>query len=137
MSSLSVNPRIITIIRWIARIWTIPIFVFALGEILIPDPYAVQPVPLADWISLGFLGVSILGLLLAWRWEGLGGAIAIAGFVGHVVAFGITRGYWWFGALGSLAFILVLPGILFLVCWALSRGKRKLAAPMNSRSATR
>jgi len=148
MSSLSVNPRIVTILRWIARVWSILIFLVALLIVVVPDPNVVEPVPLTDWIELGFYGVSILGLLLAWRWEGLGGAIAIAGVVGHDVAFRIIRGYWFHVLVPAalLEFVLVLPGILFLACWALSRGrsasrpsgdKRELAGPMNSRAATK
>ncbi|MCJ7667472.1 MAG: hypothetical protein MUP04_04170 [Anaerolineae bacterium] len=126
MSRSSVIPRIVTIIRWIARIWSILIFVLALLVIITPDPYVVEPVPLADRILMGFFGVAILGLLIAWRWEGLGGAIAIASAVGHDATFRITRGYWFLKLPPSapLEFLFVLPGILFLVCWALSRSKR-------------
>jgi hypothetical protein len=141
MNSLNINPRIVKIIRWIARVWSILIFVIALLIVVVPDPNIVQPVPLTDWIELGFYWVSILGLLLAWRWEGLGGAIAIAGVVGHGVAFRIIRGYWFHILVPAalLEFVLALPGILFQVCWALSRGrsasrssggKREAAGPM-------
>lgn len=127
----SANPRIVTIIRWIARIWSILLFVLALLIIVAPDPNVVKPVPLTDWIELGFYGVAILGLLIAWRWEGLGGAIAIAGVVGNNVAFGIIRGYW-FPGLAIPAFLFVVPGTLFLACWALSRGKREVTGPTNT-----
>ena len=128
MSRWSVNPRIVTIIRWIARIWSILIFALAVLVIIIPDPYTVKPVPLADQIAMGLFGVAILGSLIAWRWEGLGGAIAIASVVGDDVFCRITRG----GGLWSqvltpaspLVFLFGFPGILFLVCWALSRSKR-------------
>ena len=113
----------VTILRWVARIWSILVFLFALGVMVAPDPYVVEPVPLGDWIQLGFYGLAVLGLLLAWRWEGLGGAIAIAGVVGSGVAFGISRGYW-FPGLAIPALLVAVPGILFLVCWRLSRGRR-------------
>ena len=144
MSSTGVNLRIVTIIRWIARVWSVLIFLVALLIVVAPDPYVVQPVPLTDWIELGFYWVSILGLLLAWRWEGLGGAMALAGIVGHAIAFRIFRGDWFVQTLPI--FVLGLPGILFLVCWALSRGrsasrssggKREAAGPMNSQPATK
>ena len=142
MGSQSANPRLMTIIRWIARVWSILIFLVALLIVVVPDPNVVQPVPLTDWIELGFYWVVILGLLLAWRWEGLGGAIALAGIVGHAVAFRIFRDTWFVQAIP--VFILGLPGILFLLCWALSRsrrsssgGKRELGGPMNSQPATK
>ena len=110
MSNLSVKPRLLTIIRWTARIWSILIFVIALLVIVVPDPNVVEPVPLTDWIMLGFYGASIGGLLLAWRWEGLGGAIAIAGVVSHNVAFRVFRGVWLVQAIPL--FLFGLPGII-------------------------
>jgi hypothetical protein len=133
MSSLSTNLRIMTIIRWIARIWSILIFARAVVIVVVPDPYLVKPVPLTDWIELGFYGVAILGLLLAWRWEGLGGTIAIVGVVGHAIAFCIFRGVWFVQAIPVLLY--GLPGIFFLVNWAMSRDKRELAGPKSNRSA--
>ena len=143
MSTLSINPRIVTIIRWIARIWSILIFVIALLIVVLPDPNVVQPVPLTDWNELGFYWVSILGLLLAWRWEGLGGTMAIAGVAGHDVAFRIIRGYWFHVLVPSalLEFVFVLPGILFIACWALSRSRRSPSGgkhePMRSQLVTK
>ena len=55
------------IIRWIARIWSIPILIFALLRAFTPDPYATEPVQVEDWFLLGLWGVAILGLLVAWR----------------------------------------------------------------------
>ena len=128
MSRWSVNPRIVTIIRWIARIWSILIFALAVLVIRTPDPWVVEPVPLADRIAMGLFGAAILGSLIAWRWEGLGGAIAIASVVGDDVFVRITRGGGpWSQVLtpaAPLEFLFGLPGILFLVCWALSRSKR-------------
>lgn len=123
MSGSSVNSRMVTILRWFARIWSGLVFVVALLIMVAPDPYVVEPVPLGDRIQLGFYGLAILGLLSAWRWEGLGGAVAIAGVVGSSAAFAIFRGYWFPGLLIP-AFLIALPGALFLVCWRLSRGMR-------------
>lgn len=133
MINKSWNNRVETIIRWVARIWSILIFVFVLLIVVTPDPYLVKPIPLTDWIELGFYGVTTLGLLLAWRWEVIGGAITIAGVLGHEVVFRIIRGYW-FPGLVTPTLLFMLPGILFLMCWALLRGKLKSAGPMNSRS---
>ncbi len=123
MSGSSVNSRMVTILRWFARIWSGLVFVVALLIMVAPDPYVVEPVPLGDRIQLGFYGLAILGLLSAWRWEGLGGAVAIAGVVGSGVAFAMFSGYWFPGLLIP-AFLIALPGALFLVCWRLSRGMR-------------
>ena len=128
MSRWSVIRRIVTIIRWIARIWSILLFALAVLVITIPDPYIVQPVPLSDQIVMGLLGVAVLGSLIAWRWEGLGGAIAIASVAAHDVGTRISRGWGgWSQALtpaSPFVFLFGVPGVLFLVCWALSRSKR-------------
>ena len=128
MSRWSVNPRIVTIIRWIARIWSILILALAVLVITTPDPYTVQRVPLADQMLMGLFGVAILGSLIAWRWEGLGGAIAIASVVAHDVTTRIIGGGGvWSQVLtpaSPLVFLFGFPGVLFLVSWALSRGKR-------------
>jgi len=136
--SSSAHLRAVTIVRWIARIWSVLLCAIALLVIIVPDPYAVKPVPLTDWVELGLYGVALVGLLIAWRWEGLGGAIAVAGVVGHGMAFRIFRGYWGLRLRPSsalLGLVFLLPAVLFLVCWALSRGKRKLAGPTNGVSA--
>ena len=72
MSTANALPRSVIIIRWIARIWSILVFVVALLTIFPPDPNATEPVPVADWFLLSLWGVAILGLLVAWRWELVG-----------------------------------------------------------------
>jgi hypothetical protein len=127
-----VNPRLVAVVRWIARIWTALVTLIILLIVVLPDPYAVEPVPVGDWILLGILyGTALLGLWLAWRWEGIGGAIAIASLPAHFVAFRIIRGVWplSFGTLVIRAILFVLPGVLFLLCWFLSRGKDRSKSP--------
>jgi len=130
MSRWSVISRIVTIVRWIARIWSILILALAVLVITTPDPWVAEPQSLAQQIA-NPLGVAILGSLIAWRWEGLGAAIAVA----SVVVFDVTTrigqrmggGPLWSQVLtpaSPLVFVFGFPGILFLVCWALSRGKR-------------
>lgn len=118
------NPRIVAVMRWTARVWSILVLFIALAILIAPDPYSTgEPVPLGDMIILGLRGVAVLGLLVAWRWEAVGAAVTIAAVVADVVGFGVVEGSWAM-AFGSLAFlgpIFVLPAILFLISWALSR----------------
>jgi hypothetical protein len=78
MSITSAVPRSVKIIRWIARSWGILLAAFVLLRIFTPDPYATGPVPAEDWFLLSLWGVAVLGLLIAWRWELVGGIITIA-----------------------------------------------------------
>ena len=81
------DDRVTKWIRRIARIWSSPIIVYSLlmlagyawnwVTIGKADPYAVEGYHLVEALPpiLTFLGV--LGLGIAWRWEGLGGAITL------------------------------------------------------------
>jgi len=120
MSAAKVVPRSGKIIRWIARLWSILVFVVALLIIFTPDPYATEPVPVADWFLLSLWGVAILGLVVAWRWEFVGGIITIATLFIRELAWVILKGDWMVSFLIMWLFI-VPPAILFLVAWGLER----------------
>jgi hypothetical protein len=125
------RPGGVRILRWIARIWSLAVLVVALLIVILPDRYAVYPVPLTDWVLLSFYWIAILGLLIAWRWEALGGTLAITAVLGRSVAFYIIRGVWPFdlSSLSILTVVFVLPGILYLVCWRMSRHHKSDALP--------
>jgi hypothetical protein len=124
------SPRGVRILRWIARIWSLAVLVAALLIVILPDRYAVYPVPLTDWVLLSFYWIAILGLLIAWRWEALGGTLAIAAVFGRAVAVYVIRKVWPFdlSSLSILA-VFILPGILYLVCWGLSRHHKSEVPP--------
>jgi hypothetical protein len=76
-------------IRWIARIWSIPLIVYALVVLIgtiatwlglgTPDPYAVQEQQTAaEYLTPVLLSLSALGLALAWRWELQGSLLSLA-----------------------------------------------------------
>jgi len=97
-----------TIFRWIARVIGIVLvglmLILAIGEgvpNLFTQPFLIQ---------LGFLALALVvsGILLAWRWEFLGGIMSLAGWVLFILA---ERVHWQH----SLFFILlVVPSLLFL-----------------------
>jgi len=118
-------------LRRIARIWSIVIIVFTLIMLIsyainwvktgTADPHAMKDYPpVENFIPLTVV-LSVLGLGLAWRWEGLGGAINIGFFLASLaVHFWLIspRPYPY-----SIAIALPTPGILFLVCWWISKKK--------------
>jgi hypothetical protein len=63
--------------------------------------------------SLSVLALSavIVGLLLAWIWEGLGGAVAVVG----MAVFMLLIGSW--GAASGLLLVPAAIGVLHVVCW--------------------
>jgi len=110
-------------IRWIARIWGTVIITFALLMLIgyawnwvtigKADPYVVEDYPPIENLIPITLGLSVLGLGIAWRWEGLGGVITI---VFQLVTLAVhhlllsPRPYPY-----PLTIIITTPGILFLV----------------------
>jgi len=116
-------------IRWIARIWSTVIIAFALLTLIgyawnwvttgKADPYALENYPRVENLIPITLGLSFLGLGIAWRWERLGGAIAI---VFQLATLAVH--YWLLSPRPypyPLTIAIMTPGILFLVCWWRSR----------------
>jgi len=106
----------IQIVRWTARIWSIAslglLLLFVIGE-------GINPTMGREWLGLLFFpfGISV-GMILAWRKEGIGGSITAGSlliFYGIYLATagGFPKGWAW------LAF--AAPGFLFLLSWYLSR----------------
>ena len=115
-------------LRGIARIWSIAIFVFTLiilsgyavnwAKTGTADPHAMKDYPTIENLIPITLILSVLGLSLAWRWEGLGGAINIGFYLANVAVH-----FWMISPRPYpylIAIVLPIPGILFLVCWWMS-----------------
>ena len=123
-------------IRWLARIWgtlivavTLLIFIgYAWNWVTTgkADPYATEDYPPIENLPPLFAVLSVLGLGLAWRWEGLGGAITLifnlAGLPVLLVHWPIAQGFprYLVAPYGTWMMI-AIPGILFLVCWRRSK----------------
>jgi hypothetical protein len=129
------DDRLTKWIRWIARIWSAPIIIYALlllagyawdwMTIGTADPYAVDDYPFVEAIPPILLFVSILGLAIAWRWEGLGGFIALGFQIATLFVLAIQRpitgDFYWSVFPYLLTMVVAVPGILFCVCWWRSR----------------
>ena len=123
-------------IRWIARIWGTLIVAVTLLMLIgyawswvttgVADPHAVEDYPPIENVPPLFALLSVLGLGIAWRWEGLGGAIAV---VFSLAALPVLLVHWpiahdfprYLVAPYGTWTIITIPGILFLVCWWRSR----------------
>jgi hypothetical protein len=118
-------------IRWIARIWSFPIIVYSLimltgyawnlVTIGKADPYAVEGYPLIEALPPILMFLSVLGLGIAWRYEGLGGAITLVFLFVVLLLLLIQRPIdqvFYRSAIPFLmSMVIAIPGILFLVCW--------------------
>lgn len=119
-------------IRWIARIWGALLVAVALLILIgyawswmttgVADPHAVEDYPPIENLPPLFALLSVLGLGIAWRWEGLGGAITVlfslATLPVLLVHWPIARDFprYLVAPYGTWT-IITIPGILFLVCW--------------------
>lgn len=109
-------------LRWSARASSILaigiVLMFAFGEGLNLSRFTNRELVLFVFFPLGVC----LGMVVAWRWEGLGGGIttsSLAAFylVHRLSSSGFPRGF-------ALA-VLSAPGLLFLLCWLWTRLKTK------------
>jgi hypothetical protein len=118
-------------IRWIARILSIVIIGFTLmmviGHAVTPDPHAIDYPPIENLLPL-VMCLSVLGLGLAWRWEGLGGAISVVFFLANLGLYWAIRGK--FFPLRGLPILspVLITGMLFLVCWWRTRSSSRMTA---------
>jgi hypothetical protein len=142
-SVTGVDDRTTKRIRWIARIWGTlvagVILLTAIGYAWswlttgVADPHAVEDYPPIENVPPLLALVSAIGLALAWRWERLGGAIAVAsnlaGLPVLLVHWPIAQDFPRFlVAPYGVWLMIAIPGILFLICWR--RSKRR-AIPDN------
>ncbi len=115
MSHLHLHSDSITIgIRWVARALSLlvagVIVLFFIGD------GGLNPLKLTarEFVLMLFFFTTWLGLLLAWRWELVGGAMTVGGislfYLFHLTATGHLPRGWAFG-------IIALPGLFFLLCW--------------------
>jgi phosphate starvation-inducible membrane PsiE len=121
-------------IRWIARIWSIPVIAYALVMIIgytvswittgVADPHAVENYPFIENLPPMFMFLAIVGLGIAWFKEKLGGIINL---FFCLVTIPILIIHWPIIqnpnniAPYILTIIVAFPGILFLVYWHRSK----------------
>jgi hypothetical protein len=122
----AVNPTTFRI-RWVARIWSLLLLAIALilvgRNIFAPAPEATQFAEGDNLIPVSLL-ISVLGLLIAWRWEGLGAAINLGFFfANYLINWIYHHDILNFGLVFALSPV-ILPGILFLVAWLRVRKER-------------
>jgi hypothetical protein len=119
-------------IRWTARVWgTLVVavillvllgYVWNLATTGVADPHAVEDYPPIENLPPLFAVLSAVGLALAWRWEGIGGAIAVAfnlaGLPVLLIHWPIAQGFpRYLVAPYGVWLMIAVPGVLFLACW--------------------
>jgi len=112
------NEKVIKIIRWIARIWSL--FSLALFLLFFIGESWGQPLQFTPEELLGLLffpGGVVLGMILAWKWELWGGLITVASLLAfYLLEFIMDRDF----PGGPWFLLFAAPGFLFLLVWRLS-----------------
>ncbi len=107
-------------IRWVARgsgvVLTALFCLFVVGQGF-PN-LAAQPVEVV--IEFAAIAMMISGFLVGWRWEGIGGGLALLGFLLFCGVELIVNASLPGGAIPFFA----IPGVLLLISYAISRDER-------------
>jgi hypothetical protein len=104
----------------IARISSVVILgitlLMVIGHLVVPEPIEADYPPIENLLPV-IMCLSVLGLGIAWRWEGLGGAISVGFFLAHLAMYwAIRQRFFPFRALVIFSPV-PITGILFLICW--------------------
>lgn len=120
---MTVQNKIPTIIRWIARISGSLILAFILffllAHIFGEDESGNGFKNTVEVISFLFFPIStLIGLSLALKWDGLGGIITISGMIGlFVIRPDLLNGIY--------MTIPIIPGILYTMYWLMTKNKKQ------------
>jgi hypothetical protein len=119
-------------IRRIARIWSIIIIglgvLMFIAEIIAAFTTESEPYPFYENIIPFTMFTAVVGLAVAWKWEGVGGAITIISVLANLGVYLLT-GRTAVGAVMVILIPLMIPGILFLVYWSQSRQGLETSTP--------
>ena len=119
-----IHSRSATVIRWIARVWTILVLTFVCLRIIVPDPSVTGPVPLEDLFLLGLWAAAAFSLLIAWKWESIGARIVVGILVVREIAWVVLKGRWYVNFL-LVWLVLVPPAVMFLAARRVGRASEQ------------
>jgi hypothetical protein len=90
-----------------------------------PDPYVVEGYPPLEALPPILMFLGVLGLGIAWRWEGIGGVIALvfqlSVFITLLIQRPIKDDFYRSLIPYLMSVVIAIPGILFILYWWRSR----------------
>jgi hypothetical protein len=124
MNTTIISSPLRNLVRWSARLTSLLLLglvsVFVIGHRGLPDIFR-QPTPVQ--FEFAALGLMLLGLVIGWLREGIGGLLVVLG----LVAFNIVE----FAASGRPALgafpLFAVPGVLFLLSALLQRRDNRVS----------
>jgi len=104
----------VQLLRWTARVVGTLILAFVLLNLIsggLPNVANIAP---GEWLLWGGFVLSLVGYVLLWKWELIGGIVALGGIVlFYAVNFALSRKF----PGGWVIPLFFLPGFLSIVCW--------------------
>jgi hypothetical protein len=114
----------LTSLRWFARFWGLA-FAFSILALAIGEGFNPAKLKTKELVLTVPFGAAWLGLLLGWKWEGLGGTLVVAGIAAFCLVHFVLTGL---GRFPGWAFpVIAVPGLLYLVSWFYRRKKSHVA----------
>ncbi len=106
-------------IRWIARssglLLLALVISIAIGEGLAGEPLpTLRTMSLQEMLLWAAMAVMVLGTVVAWRWEGVGGAMTVGGALLFTAVNSIASGYL---RINWVILVFTMIGLLFMACW--------------------
>ena len=125
---MTCNPSKLSVIssriRGVARIWSMLVWLLALilviGTRNIPSSSSLANAPLDILIPISLL-ISLIGLGIAWRWEGWGILINLVFYLAILPIYWLLHGEWIHLSIMVGLSPVILPGVLFALSWILSK----------------
>lgn len=126
METTSSLTKSVLVLRWVARILGtilvlfvlsqfIPAFIRKGGHINVSHP--------GHYVMMASFGLAQVGILMAWRWEGIGGFLAVFGVIVSI----LLNIFWVQGprmVQTIVAFMFwLIPSFFFIYCWWKTRGE--------------
>ena len=115
MDSQEKSQKLTRVLRWTARVWSIPAILFAGGHLLFPESNGGGEVFWDEWLALGAMFASVFALLLAWWKEKIGGWASLGLLAIALIIYAIYRQEF-FPIQGLVVLLvgIVIPAALFL-----------------------
>lgn len=108
--------KLLLFVTWAARCASLfivgGILFLAVGEIV--SPHSGPPTQIRDYLGFVLLALTLIGMLLAWKWELAGALLSLAALMAFSAMVHMQR--------FDVVFVIAVPGILFLLDFALRHG---------------
>ncbi len=102
------------LLRWIARVWSLPAILFIIGELVFPHSESDVQENWLTWVCVGTLFSSTFSLALAWFKARLGGWLSLGLFALFLVLYAIDAKEF-FPAFWLVLAAIAAPAVLFLL----------------------